>query len=473
MQTDVLIVGGGIAGLAAAVALSDRQISVVLAERTPHLGGRARSWDDPATGDRVDIGPHILLNEYQNMLALLKRLGTHDDIVWQTDKFLTVVEKRRATVIRNYPLPAPFHGLPSLLHARAVSTADMLSNRRVLWAVLRMSEADLLQLDNLNAEEYLQSMGVSRRFIDWHWALTAMAILNLPLAQCSAGALLRFYQFMMSHRNVAMGFPAVALSDLFVPDARRVIEANGGRVLLPAPVAEFTVASSGRLSGAMLGDGTRIQARFVIAAIAPHDLAPLLPPPLQGTALAAALASFVPNPYISTYLWFDRKLTQEPSWARNWSPTNLNYDSYDLSNIRRGWGERPSVIASNIIYSHRAHGMTDDEIIAATVDELAEFLPDAKHARLRHARVHRIDMAIPCAFPGTEQQRPDTRTPLPNLFLAGDWIRTHLPASMEGAVRAGWLAAEQVLNDLDRPEPLAHAIPPPEGLARLVRAMSG
>ena len=473
MRTDVLIIGGGLAGLAAAVALSDRGVRVTVVEQAARLGGRACSWQDDTTGDTVDVGPHILLSEYPNMLALLERLGTRADIVWQTDKFLTIVEQRRTTTIRNHRLPAPLHSLPSLLHARTVSVADTLSNRRALWAAMRLREVDLLRLDAMNAEAYLRGMGVSQRFMEWHWALTAMAILNLPLAQCSAGALMRFYQFMVSHNDINMGFPAGPLADLFVPGALAAIEAAGGEVRLRTSARALVVGDTGALTGAVLADGTRITARFVIAAVTPQDLIRLLPAPLYDSSLARVLPSLQPNPYISSYIWFDRKLTREPAWARAWSPSNLNYDSYDLSNIRRGWHERPSLIASNIIYSHRADAMSDDAIIAATVAELAEFAPAAAQARIRHARVHRIEMAIPCAYPGTEQKRPDVRTPLANFFVAGDWTRTHLPASMESAVRAGWLATEAVLHELGRPTPLARAARAPEGLARLAQTLGG
>lgn len=473
MQTDVLIIGGGLAGLAAAVALSDRGVGVTVVERAARFGGRACSWRDDNSGDTIDVGPHILLSEYPNMLALLERLGTRGDIVWQTDKFLTVVEPRWTTTIRNYRLPAPLHSLPSLLHAQTVSVADMLSNRRALWAAMRLREADLLRLDAMSAEAYLRGLGVSQRFLDWHWSLTAMAILNLPLAQCSAGALMRFYQFMVSHNDINMGFPACPLADLFVPGALAAIEAAGGEVRLRTSAQALTVGDTGTLTGAVLDDGTRITARFVIAAVAPQDLTPILPAPLHDSSLARALPSLQPNPYISSYIWFDRKVTREPAWARTWSPSNLNYDSYDLSNIRRGWHERPSLIASNIIYSHRADAMSDDAIIAATIAELAEFVPAAAQARIRHARIHRIDMAIPCAFPGTEQTRPDVRTPLANFFIAGDWTRTRLPASMESAVRAGWLAAEAVLHEIGRPAQLTRAPRGPEGLARLAQTLRG
>src|SRR5690606_19946958 len=145
------------------------------------------------------------------------------------------------------------------------------------------------------------------------------------------------------------------------------------------------------------------------------------------------------------------------------------YDFYDLANIRRGWEGRPSVIAANIMYSRRAACLSDREIVAATVRELAELAPEAPRARLRHARVHRIPMAIVCPYPGTERKRPPARTAVPGLWLAGDWTGTGLPASMESAVRSGWLAAEEILARAGRPASLALALPEPEGLARLAR----
>jgi 15-cis-phytoene desaturase len=127
------------------------------------------------------------------------------------------------------------------------------------------------------------------------------------------------------------------------------------------------------------------------------------------------------------------------------SPERLNYDFYDLSQIRASWEGRPSVVASNIIYSHRAHHLGDEQIVRATVEELAEFVPAARAARVLRFDVHRVPMAIPCATVGFEGMRPGARSPLPGLTLAGDWIQTHMPCTMEGAVKSGFMAAEAVL----------------------------
>jgi squalene-associated FAD-dependent desaturase len=468
MHVDVIVIGGGIAGLACATALGDHGLQVLLLERGDCLGGRARSWTDETSGDRIDIGPHILLTEYRNMLRFLEQLGTRDQLVWQQGKFLTLVDEPGAVEIRMHRLPAPLHFLPSMLSAPQVSARDLISTRRLLWQVLRLNQADVLRLDQVDAESHLRRLGVSPRMLDWFWRSACMSIMNVPLERCSAGALLSFFRYMIGISGYQVGFAGQGLGDLFAPAAVRRIERAGGQVRLRAEV-EALIAEGEQVQGVRLIDGTQINARHCIATVPPQDLQPLLPPAwVERHGQFADLAQVRPSPYISSYLWFDRKLGRERFWARVWSPGNLNYDSYDLSNIRTGWAARPSVIASNIIYSQRAAPLTDDQIIEATLRELSDHLPEVTRARVRHTRVHRIAMAIPVPYPGSEARRPDPRTPIAGLYLAGDWLRTGLPASMEGAVRAGWLAAETVLAREQRPQALALDPPAVDAVARLL-----
>ena len=473
MRCDALVVGGGLAGLASAVALSRNGLRVVLVEKNDQLGGRARSCTDPVTGDVVDVGPHVLLTEYPNLLGLLELLGTRERIHWDDGKVLTVVERGQAVPLRSSRLPAPFHLLPSLLRVPGLSVGDLLSNHRASWFAIRAGEHDLLELDDLDALTFLQRMKASPRLIDWFWATVAMAILNVPLEQCSAAALLRFYRILISHPDLHLGFPRAGLSELYAPQSVRLIESSGGRVLTGRRVDTLSL-DGGAVSGAVLADGRRIASDVCICAVEPGAVSPLLP------ACAAAsgppftnLSWFRPSPYISTYLWFDRKLTTASNWARAWSPQNLNYDFYDLSNIRPDWLPRPSVIAGNIIYSYRAEAMSDDEIVEATAREIAEFTPRATQANIRHARVHRLPMAIPCPHPGVERRRPGPRTPVRGLFLAGDWTDTGLPCSMESAVRSGSLAAEAVLSAAGRGVKLAREVAITRGLVRLIPARRG
>jgi 15-cis-phytoene desaturase len=471
---DAVVIGAGIGGLACAGLLAYEGLRVLVIEASEVPGGRARSWRDPGTGDTVDIGPHILLNKYANMRALLERLGTAQRVRWQTEELLTIVDKHRAIHFKVGGLPAPLHylrNLPRILPS--VPMHHLLSNLRLAWRIMRSSASDIRALDGETGRGYLRRMGVHPSFIDWFWASASMALLNLPVEQCSAAALMRLFAQMMGHNDVAFGIPQVGLSDLYAWPCVADIERRGGEVRFGcAAVALETI--DGQVRGAVLGDGTRIHAPVVLA-VPPTALPSLLP---AAHPLVARARHFGPSPYISCYLWFDRKLTSTPFWARPWSPDTFNTDFYDLSNVRAavwpnagaagGSSGQGSMVATNIIWSHRAASLPDEQIIAATLAEIADFTPVARQARLLATAVHRIPMSVPGARPGTETMRPPVCAG-PGLFLASDWVDTGLPFCMESATRAGALAAEAVLAERGRRVTLALPAPEPGGLPRLLR----
>ncbi len=447
-MADAIIIGGGIAGLYAGVCLSQAGLRVVVLESTRRLGGRAQSWTDSTTGDPVHIGPHIFLTEYPNMFRLLDTLGTRDKLIWQDDHFITMVRGHERIVMKASRLPAPMQFMPSLLADETLPKLDLFSNIPVTLFAMQLDEDDVMRLDSMNAYAFLRLLGVSKNYIERFWAFTAMAIMNVPLEVCSAGALLRFYHRLIGHNLYYFGFPDGGLGDVFAPQAQAFIERHGGQVIFDAEVREL-IENDGEVQGVSLVDGRRIEGRATIAALPPNALRRLLPRPwLERYGCFADLVHFQGSPYVSTFLWFDKKITNMKMWARFHSPNDLNCDFYDLSNIHSGWQSRNSVVASNIIYCDRASCMSDDEIIDATVAEIAESFAGASRKNVVHAVVNRIPMAVHCPFPGTERRRPPVQSPLRRLFLAGDWIQTGLPASMESAAMAAALAAEHVCKEL-------------------------
>jgi squalene-associated FAD-dependent desaturase len=470
-MADVIVVGGGLAGLACAVALADRGRRVVVLERDKLLGGRARSWTDEKTGDTVDIGPHVLHSEYANMLAFLERLGTRDLITWQPRDVLTVAAPSGTFVLRHTPLlPPPLSLMPSMFLAPGTTFKQHASSAKTVLRGMQFGEEDVPELDRMNALDFLRSQGMDQRMIDWWWRFAAIVVTNVPIERCSAAAILRIHAHLSGHRGLHFGFGAVGLSELYAAQAVRVIEQAGGAVRTGCGVK--AIAGNDRAEGVVLDDGSILHAPHIVSAVPPQELASLLPPRWRNRKPFNALGVFEPSPYLSCYLWFDRRVMRERFMSFGWSPGRLNYDFYDLAQIRRGWAARPSIIASNIIYSHHANGMSDEEVVRATVQELSEHAPLAAQARLLHARVHHIPMAIPCPMPGTEVRRPEVRSGIAGLLLAGDWLRTRLPCCMEGAVRAGWLAAEQVLADGGMRVAIAIPPRPYDGLAGVVRWMT-
>jgi len=352
---------------------------------------------------------------------------------------ITLLDEHHVLRIHSWRLPTPLQGLPNLRQTlRRVGLRDVLSNVRVAALAAPLDEAATLAYDRLDALSLLREQGVSQRFIDWFWTPTCLALLNVPLERCSAAALLRLFRLMLGRSGYHFGFPDCGLSELYAEPARAAIEAAGGCVRRRTEIVGV-VLREGRFIGLRTADGATHRARCTLLALPPDALGALRLP-----WTPRAVQRFEPSAYVSTVLWFDRRITTERFWARIWKPGDLNMDFYDLANIRSPAPRAGSVIASNAIHARAAFDLPDAEITSRTLAEIVDFAPSARTATLRHAVVHRIPLAVPCPVPGSERLRPTNRTRLDGLWIAGDWTRTGLPASMESAARSGALAAEEI-----------------------------
>ncbi len=462
---DVWIIGGGLAGLTAGVALSRQGVKVGVLEAAPRLGGRAQCWKDPSTGEVIDLGPHVLLSTYPHMKAFLEACGTswEDAADWQSESLIDQMDGDRAYPLTYAPVPAPFHFVPSLLRMPGIRFPDLYSQKALLSLAISTDNDEVMAYDSIPASELLKHMGVSDSAVDHLWRFIALSILNVPLEECSSAAFLRFARFLMGRRDFRIGFPKAGLGDLFAEGATRIIREAGGEVRVGARVERLERRPDGGFRLHVSGQDTAIEAEQVLCALSPQDASRLLGTLLEGKAWAESAAKLEPCPYVSLYLKFDRKVTRRRFWARMHREGDLNCDFYDLSNIRPGDPERPSFVASNIIYSHRVAQLSEQELIDRTLAEIRENIPGARDARVVSAAVNRIPMAIHCPKPGAESLRPEPELIPGRLLVAGDWIRTHLPSSMESACASGWTAAELLLQSRGlRPRefPVARWLPP-------------
>lgn len=467
LRTDVIIVGGGLAGISCALGLLGSGLNVMLFEESDSPGGRARSWVDGKSGDLIDLGAYAIHSECINLLALLRQLGTYGRIVWQTDRLICLIGKDRGTAVDCSA--SALQGLRAgLASVSCPGLGRRFSSKALLWLALRLEEDGIEQLDDLCAIDLLQKHHIGPRAIEGPWTSICLSLLGVPPERCSACALMRVYAQLIRHRGCRMGFADCGLTQLYLPAALQSLGAAGTRVQLRSKVVAL-IYQEGVARGVVLADGTRVCASHCVMTVPPLALSSLLPARCRARPPFIDAHAFESTPHVGVYLWLDRKLTRECFWVRARSENFLNCQFYDLSNIRAGWHERSSVIAGNIMCAHRAENMSDREIVDATMRELAADIPQMRGAKILHVVVNRIPMAVPCPAPGTERKRPDVCTAVPGLLLAGDWTRTHLPACMDSAVRSGWLAAERIWGSLGRPRRLAPPARPSEGLAGLLQ----
>ncbi len=447
-SSDIVVIGGGFAGLAAAVRLAGAGARVTVLERRGVLGGRAYSFVEPESGAVLDNGQHLFMRCYRETLAFLETLGTADRIAFQRRLAVEFVgEDGRTARLDCPPLPAPLHLVAGLLRFDGLGLADRLRMLRVgaaLAAAARAGEAATARLEALTVEAWLASLGQSAASRRLFWDPLTLATLNDGPDVASARWLVAVLRraFLEGARAGDLGFATAGLSDLYTEQARAYVEARGGTVRTRAAVAGLEVAGD-RVVAVRLapGDGLSSDARggawlpveAVVSAVPHYALPALLPPALAARPPFAGLAGLGTSPIVSFHLWYDRPITDRPFLGLLDSPLHWLFDR----------GSHVTVVTSG---ARTLIDLSRSELTALAAREVERLVPGARGARLVHAHVIKERYATPSLAPGAGRLRPGPRTPLANLILAGDWTATGLPGTIEGAVTSGHAAAAVLIG---------------------------
>jgi hydroxysqualene dehydroxylase len=445
MSEDVLIIGGGLAGLAAGVALAESGRRVRLLEQKPYLGGRARSFRDATTGSVVDNGQHLFMGCYHSTLKFFDTIGTSQTVTFDPQLHVRFIDAdQKFTELRCPGLPSPWHLLAGVCLSNSFSFGekmDILRMGRALRAT-RSPGNTTGALDGLTVEEWLSSMGQRESLRRNFWDLLCIAAMNEDPQITSALLYHRVLNLALfsSPLDSRLGIPRMGLSDCYTDAAARAINGRGGRVELRRDVRALLV-SNGECRGAKLLDGTTIEAHTVVSAVPWNVLPGLLPEDTfnSGTFFSRTL-DLRPAPIISLYLWFDRPVSDvEFVGLRG---TTIQW----LFNKGRILGSGENYVSLVLSGAHDYVARPKEELRDMALRELKALLPGMRDARLTHSLVikERFATFSPCV--GVDSLRPAAVTPVRGLYLAGDWTDTGLPATIEGAVQSGYTAAEAILR---------------------------
>lgn len=461
----VSIVGGGVAGLAAACALADAGYRVALFERRGYVGGRASSYEHPGTLEVIDNCQHILVGCCTNLIDLYRRIGVDNQIRW-FDRITFVEPGGVRSILEPSFLPAPLHASLSFIRAHAFSLADKLAISRGMMAFVRGIPEDSKETFADWLAEHRQTKGAIERF----WRPALISALNEDADRISvryAGLVIR-EMFLRSPEAGRMGVPMIPLSDLY-GRAMEYIRARGGEVHLRASVESLAWHEDRRAWNLETNDSAgTFSSDAIVLALSFEAMAKLLPrmPHMRGVEeLAANLSQFEHSPITSVHLWFDREITDLDHAALLDSKIDWMYHTSRLQPQRdSSEGSYLELVCSA---SRQLTGQSREEIIAMAVDELRRFFPKAREAVLRKAAVVKEVRATYSIRPMLDRIRPDQRSPWPCAFLAGDWTATGWPATMEGAVRSGYLAAEAITLADGEPRKILRPDLASSGLMRL------
>jgi squalene-associated FAD-dependent desaturase len=444
----VAIAGGGLAGLAAGCALAEAGFRVTLFEKRPYLGGRASSYQHPGTGEVVDNCQHVLLGCCTNLLDFYRRAGVEDKIRWY-EKLTFLEPGGRASVIAPSALPAPLHTVPSFLKADCLSFRDKLGIGRAMallapFAPTNRGESFL---------DWLKRHGQTEQAIERFWKTILISALNEELDQVSvpyAAQVVR-ESFLKSAAAGRMGIPTVPLTELY-STAGDYIRARGGEIQLRAGVESFR---SQGFEVFLTANGQEQKFDYLLLAVPFDALGRILPDTPVAAPLVKALGNFTTSPITGIHLWFDRQISdldhavlldRTIQWmfhkSRLIDARKLGVRKTDAQNTESQADGGGSYIELVVSCSRSLVEKSKAEIVELAIREAQEFFPGAPDAVLLKSTVIKEVHATYSPRPGIEQYRPKPETAWPRVFLGGDWTATGWPATMEGAVRSGYLAAE-------------------------------
>lgn len=447
----VAIVGGGLAGLAAGCALSSSGFKVTLFERRPYLGGRASSYEHPGTGEVVDNCQHVLFKLCTNLIDFYRKVGIEEKIRW-FDRMTFIEPGGRQSVLAPSIWPAPFSVAPSFLGFRFLSAKDKFALGRALAPIIFGSPKD----DGRSFQDWLVRHRQTPAAIERFWKPILVSALSEDLDRISVPYAAQVVRESMRSRDARlMGVPTVPLTELYNA-ARDYIAQRGGEVRMRSRVQSFEPYQSPDGASGVSIKLQDSEERFDYAVIAvPFDsLAKLLPSAeakspgaANASSLREKLSRLETSPITGVHFWFDRQITDLPHAVL--LDRTIQW-MFHKSLLLRSGTERaneaaaPSYVELVISSSKSLINKSRQEIIDLALAELREFFPGAREAQLIKATVIKEVNATFSPTPGVDQFRPAQKTHWPNVFLAGDWTSTGWPATMESAVRSGYLAAEAV-----------------------------
>ena len=451
-----MVIGGGLAGLSAAVALAEAGCRVRLFEQRPFLGGRAASYVLP-DGEHVDNCQHVTLGCCTNLENFYRRVGSSDKIKYFDRLFFLDPQGRRGEM-RAGILPAPFHMAESFAAFAPLELRDKLSIARAMLEILlgKGKTADLEENGGISMLEWLRRRHQTPAAIERFWRVVLVSALDEELDRTDArfGVDVFWKGFLSNRTGYRMGVPTVPLSELYA-GCKSAIEQRGGEVILRSPARALRIQDNS-VAGVEF-DGDRVEtADAYVFAVAHTAFLELLPDELKGKyAVFENLRNIKVSPITGVHFWFDREVTQEPfitlldtttQWIFN--KTLLQGESKNNSETKSKGQYLQLVISASYDLLRKSR----QEIIELCLREVGHALPAARDAQLVKATVIKEVAATFSPSPGVDRWRPKQQTEVAGLFLAGDWTDTGWPSTMEGAVRSGYLAAEAVLRVAGTPQ---------------------
>jgi squalene-associated FAD-dependent desaturase len=461
----VLVIGGGLAGLAAATGLAEHGVPVTVLEARDRLGGRASSFVDPVSGEIVDNCQHVSMGCCTSLQRFCRTVGIADRFRIERELVFVDPEGGRSRLAES-SLPAPLHLAPAFARLRYLTLREKLRLASGLRALAR------LQPERLSREEsfrdWLTAHGQPERIVERFWEVVLVSALSESLDRIDVGHARKVFVdgFLRNREGWRVHLPLAPLDELYGAPVVDWLREHGGEVQFLSGVRRL-LGDRDRIAAVEFRDGSQRAVDEVILAVPQYRVLDLLPGDVAALPELAGIARIESAPITSLHLWFDRPIMDLPhavligrlsQWVfrRESQPPGAS-------------GQHPGYVYQVVISASRGlRGSPQEEICDRVLQELRSIWPDARTASVLHWRLVTEQRAVFSATPGVDALRPAQQSPVPNMQLAGDWTATGWPATMEGAVRSGYLAASNVLRRRGIPAELVAEPLPTAPLSRVL-----
>ena len=442
----VLIIGGGIAGLATAVRLIQIGIKPIVLEKRPFLGGRAYSFTDSDTGTEIDNGQHVFIGACDQFQQYIADIGASDQIRLEKRIGFPVLKHGKISWIKARKLPGPLANLSALLGYKHVS---LVGKFRILWGLLSIKMTRLgvtSPHDLFSFDDWLRDHGQTDETIRNFWNLIILPSLNDDIESVSAHTGIELFKIALlgSAKNPGMGIPLSGLSTLVGENAKKFIEGHGGEIRTGIDV-QYLEITKGRISGVRTATDQLIEGEATVSAVPASAMTPLLP---SGTRekedFFTPAESVRTAPIVAIHIWYDRPVMTDKFVATIDSPLQWIFNDTDLKS-RNDKGQH---IVISLSGAWKWQDKSKNQLREIFTEEMANTFPAAKDAYVEKFAVVKMLEATFQVAPNSRKQRLSQRTPLPGFYLAGDWTDTDWPSTMESAVRSGNLAAKYIAEDI-------------------------
>ncbi len=379
---DVIIIGGGFAGLSAGVELADKGFRVALLESKPALGGRAYSFADSESGDFVDNGQHVLMGCYAQTLDFLARIGATKDLVFHQDLEIEMLDRGGArAMLKTAHLPGPLHMSGALLRYRHLTIRERIRAMTGGLKLLAMLRRDPAALRQMTVEQLMDALGQGERACQAFWYPLSIATLNDEPEVSSAALLAEVLKraFFSKRSDSAFVYSRVGLSDLYCTGAADLVERSGGVVSMRTPVESIDI-ENGSAVRVRMRDGTRLGAANIICAIPSRQIARLLPSTMGTDPFFAPIAELQSSPIICVHAWFDRDVTESAFVGFIGTTTQWLFNKRRIFEMH---GERhPGYLSFVISGARKLVDRSNEELIELVLDDLRTMIPASSGAKL-------------------------------------------------------------------------------------------